>query len=242
MLRSQRSRHASAWSQLAEDLRAQPIDILHLTAEQIQLDYADGKYTAVELTQAILDQIAIYEPDVQRLHHDQPQCAGRGRGDRRADGPPGTQGSAHSAFRWASRTRWTSPACPPPAARRISAASPAASTMIPDKDSPRSSRDSATRASSSSARRTFPTGRATATARPAPSPGPLNAYDITRAPGGSSGGSAVAVATGMAILATAEETGSSITNPAVRRLAGRHPPDLRPRAVDRRHAGPGHVS
>ena len=41
-----------------------------------------------------------------------------------------------------------------------------------------------------------------------------NAYDITRTPGGSSGGSGVAVATGMACIATAEETGSSITNPS----------------------------
>ena len=41
-----------------------------------------------------------------------------------------------------------------------------------------------------------------------------NSYNVTRAPGGSSGGSAVAVATGMTIPATAEETGSSITNPA----------------------------
>ncbi|MCC5830958.1 MAG: amidase [Phycisphaeraceae bacterium] len=42
----------------------------------------------------------------------------------------------------------------------------------------------------------------------------LNAYDITRVPGGSSGGSGVAVATGMATISMAEETGSSITNPA----------------------------
>ncbi len=41
-----------------------------------------------------------------------------------------------------------------------------------------------------------------------------NAYDISRTPGGSSGGSGVAVATGMACIATAEETGSSITNPS----------------------------
>jgi amidase len=41
-----------------------------------------------------------------------------------------------------------------------------------------------------------------------------NAYNTIRTPGGSSGGSGVAVATGMATIATAEETGSSITNPS----------------------------
>jgi Asp-tRNA(Asn)/Glu-tRNA(Gln) amidotransferase A subunit family amidase len=41
-----------------------------------------------------------------------------------------------------------------------------------------------------------------------------NAYDTSRTPGGSSGGSGVAVATGMTCIATAEETGSSITNPS----------------------------
>jgi amidase len=41
-----------------------------------------------------------------------------------------------------------------------------------------------------------------------------NAYNTLDTPGGSSGGSAVAVATGMACIATAEETGSSITNPS----------------------------
>src|SRR5687768_11293907 len=38
------------------------IEVVDLTAEQIQADYAAGKYTAVELTQAFLDRIAQYEP------------------------------------------------------------------------------------------------------------------------------------------------------------------------------------
>ena len=41
-----------------------------------------------------------------------------------------------------------------------------------------------------------------------------NAYNVLRTPGGSSGGSGTAVAAGLAALSTAEETGSSITNPA----------------------------
>src|SRR5687767_6280502 len=43
--------------------RARPlaIDVVELTAEQIQKDYAAGKYTAVELTQAYLDRIGQYE-------------------------------------------------------------------------------------------------------------------------------------------------------------------------------------
>lgn len=37
------------------------IDVVELTAEQIQMDYAQGRYTAVLLTQAFLDRIACYE-------------------------------------------------------------------------------------------------------------------------------------------------------------------------------------
>src|SRR5262245_42771249 len=37
------------------------INLVELTAEQIQKDYAAGKYTAVQLTQAYLDRISTYE-------------------------------------------------------------------------------------------------------------------------------------------------------------------------------------
>src|SRR6185369_17360673 len=38
--------------------KAADINLVELTAEQIQKDYAAGKYTAVQLTQAYLDRIA----------------------------------------------------------------------------------------------------------------------------------------------------------------------------------------
>ncbi len=37
------------------------LDVVELTAEQIQMDYALGRYTAVQLTQAFLERIACYE-------------------------------------------------------------------------------------------------------------------------------------------------------------------------------------
>ena len=40
---------------------AQEIDVAELTVDQIQAAYADGEYTAVELTQAFLDRIERYE-------------------------------------------------------------------------------------------------------------------------------------------------------------------------------------
>jgi Asp-tRNA(Asn)/Glu-tRNA(Gln) amidotransferase A subunit family amidase len=49
----------------------------------------------------------------------------------------------------------------------------------------------------------------------APSAAPVcNAYDTERDPGGSSGGSAVAVAANLVTCAIAEETGGSIVKPA----------------------------
>ena len=45
----------------ARYLEAQEIDLVELTTDDVQVGYAVGKFTAVELTQAFLDRIERYE-------------------------------------------------------------------------------------------------------------------------------------------------------------------------------------
>ena len=57
----------------------------------------------------------------------------------------------------------------------------------------------------------------------------LNPYDLTRTPGGSSGGTGAAIAANFAVLGTGSDTGQSIRSPAsANNLVGIRP-DARPR-------------
>ena len=63
----------------------------------------------------------------------------------------------------------------------------------------------------------------------------LNPYDLTRNPGGSSGGTAVAVTAGFATVGVATETGFSIRSPASNSAHRRHRADARADQPRRRH-------
>ena len=189
------------------------IDVVDLTAEQIQADYAAGKYTAVELTQAFLDRIGQYEPTYnawitlnpkvleeaaaidELLKLPGPKSPFLGvpiaiKDAMDVKGMPTTGGSAALSSRTGGFDLIPDKDAPIVARLRDAGALILGKTNIPDW-----SRDGS---------------RSTSTVEGATH----NAYAWDRAPGGSSGGTAVAVATSMAVAGTAEETGSSITNPA----------------------------
>lgn len=189
------------------------IDVVELTTKQIQAAYAAGEYTAVELTQAFLDRIELHEGHYNAMISmnsdalataaalDQEYASGRLRSP--LHGVPivikdnldyrGLVTTAgYSGFSAATGGVDMIPSDDAAAVERLrdAGAIVLGKTNLPD------FAGDGTRTKSSVAGVT------------------LNAYDVTRAPGGSSGGTATAVNASFAVLGLGTETGGSIQNPA----------------------------
>jgi len=192
---------------------AQAIDVVELTVADVQEAYATGRFTAVELTRAYLARIARLEPRLNAFISMNPSAlvvAGALDAEYAASGPRGPLHGVPVVIKdnidyagLVTTAGWEG----------FSAATGGVD-MIPDDDAAVVTRlrnagaiilgktnlpdfaSDGTRTRSSVAGRT------------------LNPYDTSRAPGGSSGGTATAVNASFAVLGFGTETGGSLQNPA----------------------------
>jgi Asp-tRNA(Asn)/Glu-tRNA(Gln) amidotransferase A subunit family amidase len=204
---------AGAPSPGASPAPSRAIDVTELTVEQIQTAYAAGEYNAVQLTQAFLDRIDLHEdhynalismnPDALAIaaSRDDEYRSGRSRGPLHGvpvvikdnlDYAGLVTTAGYSGFSAAAGGVDMIPGDDAAAVERLRDAGAIilGKTNLPD------FAGDGTRTKSSVAGVT------------------LNAYDVTKAPGGSSGGTATAVNASFAVLGLGTETGGSIQNPA----------------------------
>ena len=189
------------------------IDVVELTAEQIQADYKMGRYTAVQLTQTLLDRIQRYEGHYNAIIAMNPDALATAAAldeEYRSSGPRGPlhgvpvvikdnidhAGLVTTAgFSGFSRATGGVDMIPDDDAAvverlRRAGAIILAKTNLPD------FAGHGTRTKSTVAGVT------------------LNPYNVDKAPGGSSGGTATAVNASFAVSGLGTETGGSIQNPA----------------------------
>jgi amidase len=192
---------------------AQRIDVVEMTVDDVAAGYRSGAFTAVELTQAFLDRIARYEGRYNAfvsLNPDALRIAAELDAEYARSGPRGPlhgvpvvikdnidyQGMVTTAG-WSgfSTEKGGVDMVPGDDAAVVSRLRAAGAIILGKTNLPDFALDG-TRTKSSVAGVT------------------LNPYDPTRAPGGSSGGTATAVNASFAVLGLGTETGGSIENPA----------------------------
>ena len=192
---------------------APDIDVVELTAEQIQAAYAEGRYTAVELTQAFLARIERYEGLYNAFISMNPNALATAAALDREYASTGPRGPLHGVpvvikDNIDQAGRVTS------AGYDGFSAATGGVDMIPDDDAA-----VVTRLREAGAiilgKTNLPDFAGHGTRTESSVAGvTLNAYDVTRVPGGSSGGTATAVNASFAVLGLGTETGGSIQNPA----------------------------
>ncbi len=213
MVRSSLSQTSATHASAKQKNPLADINVVELTAEQIQADYKAGKYTAVQLTQAYLDRIATYEPVYNAfisMNPDALKIAAQLDAEYKKTGPRGpfhgvpivikdnldyaglVTTAGYSGFSKATGGIDMIPDDDAAAVERLRKAGVIVlgKTNLPD------FAGDGTRSKSSVAGVT------------------RNATNVNRAPGGSSGGTATAVNASFAALGFGTETGGSIENPS----------------------------
>ena len=192
---------------------APDIDLVELTAGQIQTDYAEGRYTAVQLTQASLDRIEHFEGLYNAFISMNPDALSTAAALDREYASTGPRGPLHGVpvvikdnIDYAGQVTT--------AGYDGFSAAAGGVDMIPDDDAA-----VVTRLREAGAiilgKTNLPDFAGHGTRTESSVAGvTLNAYDVTRVPGGSSGGTATAVNASFAVLGLGTETGGSIQNPA----------------------------
>jgi len=192
---------------------AQEIDVVELTVDQIQTAYADGAYTAVQLTQAFLDRIEQYEDHYNAFISMNPYALlTAAELDRRyaSSGPVGPLHGVPVVIKDNIDQ-----------ARRVTTAgfegfssATGGVDMIPDDNAAVVDRLEAAGAIILG-KTNLPDFAGHGTRTNSTVAGvTLNPYDVDKAPGGSSGGSATAVNASFAVFGLGTETGGSLQNPA----------------------------
>ncbi|MYH51092.1 MAG: amidase [Gammaproteobacteria bacterium] len=199
------------------------MDVVELTAEQIQADYAEGRYNAVQLTQAFLDRTERYEDLYNAFISMNPDALPTAAALDREYTSTGPRGPLHGVpvvikdnIDQAGRVTT--------AGYDGFSAATGGVDMIPGDDAA-----VVTRLREAGAvilgKTNLPDFAGHGTRTESSVAGvTLNAYDVTRVPGGSSGGTATAVNASFAVLGLGTETGGSIQNPsAAQALVGVKP-------------------
>ena len=202
---------------------APDIDIVELTAEQIQADYAEGRYTAVQLTQAFLSRIERFEDLYNAFISMNPDALATAAALDREYAATGPRGPLHGVPVVIKDNIDHAGQVTTAGYDGFSAATGGVD-MIPDDDAA-----VVTRLRKAGAivlgKTNLPDFAGHGTRTESSVAGvTLNAYDVTRVPGGSSGGTATAVNASFAVLGLGTETGGSIQNPsAAQALVGVKP-------------------
>ena len=202
---------------------APDIDVVELTAEQIQTDYAEGRYTAVQLTQASLSRIERFEDLYNAFISMNPDALTTASALDREYALTGPRGPLHGVPVVIKDNIDQAGQVTTAGYDGFSAATGGVD-MIPDDDAA-----VVTRLREAGAvilgKTNLPDFAGHGTRTESSVAGvTLNAYDVTRVPGGSSGGTATAVNASFAVLGLGTETGGSIQNPsAAQALVGVKP-------------------
>ncbi|WP_131117862.1 amidase [Lichenihabitans psoromatis] len=189
------------------------IDLVEMTVEQVQTGFAQGSFTSESLTQAFLDRIALYNPPYNAIIFMNPDALtdARASDDRRKagaalgplDGVPVVVKDAMDMKGFPTTGGW-----------RLLSSKAGGIDLMPETDAPVVARMRAAGAVILG-KTNIPVLSATGSHANDSWAGPTyNAADVALLPGGSSAGTATAVAASMAVLGLAEETGGSIQNPA----------------------------
>jgi amidase len=189
------------------------INVVELTADQIQIDYAAGRYTSAALTQTLLDRIDLYEDRYNAFISMNPDALATAAELDREYREQGPRGPLHgvpvvikdnidmaglvttAGFEGFSSATGGVDLIPDDDAAVVERLR-AAGAIILGKTNLPDFAGHGTRTNSSVAGVT------------------LNPYNVEKAPGGSSGGTATAVNASFAVLGLGTETGGSIQNPA----------------------------
>ncbi len=202
---------------------APDIDVVELTAERIQADYARGRYTAVQLTRAFLARIERHEDLYNAFISMNPEALETAAAMDREYAATGPRGPLHGVPVVIKDNIDQAGRVTTAGYDGFSAASGGVD-MIPDDDAA-----VVTRLREAGAvilgKTNLPDFAGHGTRTESSVAGvTLNAYDVTRVPGGSSGGTATAVNGSFAVLGLGTETGGSIQNPsAAQALVGVKP-------------------
>lgn len=192
---------------------ADPVDIVELTAEEVQADYAGGRYTAVQLTRAFLERIARYEDRYNAFISMNPDALAEAAALDEEYRTTGPRGPLHGVPVVVKDNMDVTGLVTTAGWEGFSAATGGVD-LVPDDDAAVVER--LRRAGAVILGKTnMPDFAGHGTRTNSSVAGvTLNPYAVDRVPGGSSGGTATAVNASFAVLGLGTETGGSIENPA----------------------------